>query len=1059
MASAEYVEMAQEFYVAYYGRPGDPSGVEYWADRFETSTNLDAALDAFGASDEFTDSFGSLTNEQLVENIYQQTFSRSADAEGLAFYVDLLDSGEATLASIAKQIVDGATGSDVTVLANKVAVAQVYTDKVTELDATYTSDDIADAQAILAAVDDTTSSVTAGALAAEADVEANAAVAGETFTLTTSTDSVVATAGDDTITGTTSNLSTADRIIDASTTDNDTFNLTATADPVAMDVTNVENINIDWDAFGTPDVDLDNVTGATVTLSSVKEGYLGNANFVNVGTNNISLTDGIVGDVNIGAAEDITIVADNAENVVVGNGGGAGSNTENADGTIDISANAADSVIVNGADDLTLSATAATSVDAGATATADITVGVDGDLTLDTATAEVTLQSTADVALDIQAGAAFDTLTLAGDNAVTLDFANAADLAGQEVINGGAIIVADEIAATNDFEDVEHTSITLEDDLEDSTSANAAMTVATGANIILEADMSDTNFYTTTFETSTANDASSDSITVTSEADQSGALIFDTTDQDFETVNIVADSETAVTGTDITFAEINAGTGTVNLTSTANDVEFTDVEASKVNATAAAGAFVMASDDNADMEIQGAAGDNDVTFTGAASNEVTVIGQDGDDSVAVVTTDGVASAVLGEGDNSVTATGVLVTGGQLSVTAGSGNDDVTADAATTGDLYASLGDGTNTFSAAGLTTGEAVYVGGAGDDTVTATSLTTGTVNLTLGDGDNSVTLDGTFAGVDVDATAGTGDDTLALDADTTSTDNINFDFGTGTNTLDLSSDITAGTLTFTGLDVIDINSDAGTAIVDGALLNGASYTLKGDGTQTDQLQVQIDATAATDFDFSSLQIDNTVTDAMGGLTIDDANDTDSTYVLTGGADTITAGAGDNTITGGAGADIIDGEGGDDVYVINGMSDLVTQAKVAAVVADTDGDAGSSTTEEMTNADSYDIIGWVDGDDTFDLSAFDADATTSGVQAWEFGTVDSTVVAGTSDAIDVTGTAGEVDFQIGTFDATNGDFTHDAGNDALMILNDGENVGVVVVIGGATIAEADFTFA
>ena len=71
-------------------------------------------------------------------------------------------------------------------------------------------------------------------------------------------------------------------------TDNDTFNLTATADPVAMDVTNVENINIDWDAFGTPDVDLANVIGATVSLSSDKSGYLGHANFTNVDRNNIS---------------------------------------------------------------------------------------------------------------------------------------------------------------------------------------------------------------------------------------------------------------------------------------------------------------------------------------------------------------------------------------------------------------------------------------------------------------------------------------------------------------------------------------------------------------------------------------------------------------------------------------------------------------------------------------------------------------------------------------------------------------------------------------------------
>jgi hypothetical protein len=189
MATTESLAMVQEFYIAYYGRPADPDGLTYWADRFDASDDLTEVLAAFGESAEFTDNFGSLTATELVNNLYQQMFGRDAEAEGLTFYTELLESEIATLASIAKMIVDGASGDDVTILANKVTVAQTYTDAVTSMDSTYESDDIADAQAILDAVDETDASVTAGNAAAEAEVASNVdVIPGETFTLTNGTD-------------------------------------------------------------------------------------------------------------------------------------------------------------------------------------------------------------------------------------------------------------------------------------------------------------------------------------------------------------------------------------------------------------------------------------------------------------------------------------------------------------------------------------------------------------------------------------------------------------------------------------------------------------------------------------------------------------------------------------------------------------------------------------------------------------------------------------------------------------------------------------------------------
>ncbi len=155
--SQESLDTAQQMYVAYYGRPGDPGGRDFWAEQFDLSNNLDAVLSAFGNSDEFNDSFGALSAEELVNGLFQRMFNRDSDPDGLAFYVGRLtpdDEGntDATLASIAKQIADGAVEDDLTALNNKIGIANVFTDRVETEAFTYDEDDIINIRALLAAV-------------------------------------------------------------------------------------------------------------------------------------------------------------------------------------------------------------------------------------------------------------------------------------------------------------------------------------------------------------------------------------------------------------------------------------------------------------------------------------------------------------------------------------------------------------------------------------------------------------------------------------------------------------------------------------------------------------------------------------------------------------------------------------------------------------------------------------------------------------------------------------------------------------------------------------------
>ncbi len=176
MASQTSLDLTQLMYVAYYGRPADPGGQTFWADSFDASADLTAQLAEFGASQEFVDGFGSLSNSDLINGLYQQLFNRDAEQAGLDFYVGLLDSGAASLASIAKDIAVGASGSDKTTVDNKVAVANYFTQQVDSSSYNYSAEDIPAAQQLLTRVSEQNSSVTRGQSEADVFVSSDHAV-------------------------------------------------------------------------------------------------------------------------------------------------------------------------------------------------------------------------------------------------------------------------------------------------------------------------------------------------------------------------------------------------------------------------------------------------------------------------------------------------------------------------------------------------------------------------------------------------------------------------------------------------------------------------------------------------------------------------------------------------------------------------------------------------------------------------------------------------------------------------------------------------------------------
>lgn len=149
MSTAASQALVQKLYVAYYGRPADPAGLEAWAlaidaNKGQVST---AIVNAFGASAESTALFGNMSTSQKVNAIYKQLFGRDAEPAGLLAWATAIDGGRVSAAGAALEILNGAAGDDKTTINNKLSAAAAFTaalDTTAEITA-YSGDTVANA--------------------------------------------------------------------------------------------------------------------------------------------------------------------------------------------------------------------------------------------------------------------------------------------------------------------------------------------------------------------------------------------------------------------------------------------------------------------------------------------------------------------------------------------------------------------------------------------------------------------------------------------------------------------------------------------------------------------------------------------------------------------------------------------------------------------------------------------------------------------------------------------------------------------------------------------------
>lgn len=125
--SSDIVNQVQQLYVAYFNRPADLGGLNYWASVVAAQGSTAAVSAAFAKSPEYTTAFAGKSSYETVNQIYTNLFGRGAELGGLQYWGLLLDQGKITIDNAVTQIAAGAQGSDAIAYGNKVAAAGVFT--------------------------------------------------------------------------------------------------------------------------------------------------------------------------------------------------------------------------------------------------------------------------------------------------------------------------------------------------------------------------------------------------------------------------------------------------------------------------------------------------------------------------------------------------------------------------------------------------------------------------------------------------------------------------------------------------------------------------------------------------------------------------------------------------------------------------------------------------------------------------------------------------------------------------------------------------------------------
>ncbi len=93
---------AARLYEVIFGREADIGGMKFWMEQVDAGKSIQEIANFFVASDEFQAMYSdSLSNEEFVARLYENSFNRSAEESGLAFWTGQLEEGKMSRGDVA----------------------------------------------------------------------------------------------------------------------------------------------------------------------------------------------------------------------------------------------------------------------------------------------------------------------------------------------------------------------------------------------------------------------------------------------------------------------------------------------------------------------------------------------------------------------------------------------------------------------------------------------------------------------------------------------------------------------------------------------------------------------------------------------------------------------------------------------------------------------------------------------------------------------------------------------------------------------------------------------
>ena len=896
---------------------------------------------------------------------------------------------------------------------------------------------------------------------------------GQTFTLTTNTDTLSGTSGNDTYTASVSATSTkqtydaADMILDTSATDADVLNVNASQDvTTAATVTGIETVNFILDALSSGGAATPAVTQFDVAATNIAKGT--KLTFDNVATTTIVNKLAVTGDKG-GAREVSTDFSD-----VTTDAAAAVSYDLKAAGTIGAPVKFTASA---NAKEVTLTAAGYLDITAGsvdtlvnATSTKDMTITDAGDA------AAVIANSGGKLTVTDAAKATVVRLVSVGD--ITVATSGLAEALAPIFVSGGTV--------TTPLTAATHVDVT----------AVKTATITETGNALVSANLTGRGEKTTFDFTGAGNVLAN----VTLNGDQDIVLNLDASNVD----NLTSDV--------INISDASTGSLTVKLSTAAGAVDLSkqDIDLVDLAVSNAAKAVTVKSGQDVKISIDQA---GDGSFTAAAAtastNTLNVTLDDGTRSASTTAVDltafavsNFASVVIDASKDSLQSgaaethdiTKFLTNGADVTINAGANNigfkGALTLGATSTLTITGSgkvTGNGSEAITAKVI---DASAVTGI----VTLNEITSDEVSTVKTGSANDVvetTADAATAG-DLTINTGAGNDKLTLHAAATKGESLTIDMGDGTDTLVFADD---QAITRTGTDLNTVTGvekleHVGAYTVDSSVINNATWDVKQTTSNADSYTVTV-LTGDTAINLSGLTVttanaaelagdtfvvdasaagNETVTSITGatfakntlkanattGATLT-GGDKDDALTGGGGNDTIVGGAGADTITGGKGTNTITGGAGVDVLVVGAGVDTVTDFTVGA--------SGDTVTFSLAGVEALTTMDLVNLDDSASASSSDAIVftKTTGVLDLVSAVTDSNVLVlhgsnvANASALETALEAG------GAYELTHNSTTVTAGDGFIVIYGDGTNTHIATVefsvtaVDNATVAAGTLT--